>query len=99
VFHSRNGVRRLEFLNDHVAWGNGVDFAFTTGVFYWFKLQMVNGVLSGKVWQDGTTEPAAWTLTQSGWGAHAGAPALNGGSRDASSGATASFDDVSVTGL
>jgi hypothetical protein len=99
VFHSRNGVRRLEFLNDKVAWGNGVDFAFTTGVYYWFKLQMVNGVLSGKVWQDGTTEPAAWTITQSGWAAHAGAPALNGGSASGGAGATASFDDVTVSSV
>jgi hypothetical protein len=101
VFHSVNGVRKVQFLDDHVAWGNGIDFNFSAGTFYWFKMQIVNGVLSGKVWQDGTPEPTGWMLTQSGWtDRSSGAPALNGGSAYSGQGSsTASFGNVTVSGI
>ncbi|CAG1017797.1 hypothetical protein BURC_02493, partial [Burkholderiaceae bacterium] len=88
----------IQFLDDYVAYGPSYTFAWSTGTWYWFKLKMENGTLSGKVWQDGTTEPTTWpySWTRSG---RTGYPALNGGSASASYGAgnsTVSFDDVSV---
>jgi uncharacterized protein YkwD len=99
VFH--NNTNTVQFLNDGVAWGNSYAFAWQVGLWYWFKLQDKGGVLYGKVWADGSPEPAAWMFQQTGWTGRSsgGAPALNGGSSSAGSSgnATASFDDVSVT--
>jgi hypothetical protein len=85
----------VQFLDDGVAWGNSYSFAWSTGAWYWFKLAMINGVLYGKIWADGTAEPSAWMFTQAGWTDRtSGAPGLNGGSNN---GATASFANFSVT--
>src|SRR5262249_43893296 len=93
VFH--NDTHTVQFLDDHVAWGNSYAFNWSVGTWYWFKLAMINGTLYGKVWQDGTPEPASWLFTQAGWTDRTGgAPGLNGGSAD---GATASFSNVTVT--
>jgi hypothetical protein len=84
----------VQFLDDHVAWGNFYAFQWQVGTWYHFKLRSAGGVLSGKVWADGAAEPTAWMFTQAGWtGRAGGAPGLNGGS----GGAAASFDDVVVT--
>jgi uncharacterized protein YkwD len=97
VFH--NNTNTVQFLNDGVVWGNSYAFTWQVGVWYWFKLQERGGVLYGKVWADGTAEPAAWMFQQSGWTGRnsSGLPALNGGSALNGSNATASFDDVTVT--
>lgn len=34
-----------------------------TSLFYWVRARVVGNVLSAKYWQDGTTEPASWTIT------------------------------------
>jgi titin len=95
VFHSNTGT--VQFLDDGVAWGNSYAFNWAVGSWYWFKLEALNGVLYGKVWQDGTPEPAAWMFTQSGWAdRQGGAPGLNGGSN---AGATASFASLTVTSV
>jgi hypothetical protein len=97
VFHATPAGNVVQFLDDGVAWGNSYSFAWTTGTWYWFKLEMFNGVLYGKVWADGTPEPAAWMFTQAGWTDRTGgAPGLNGGAND---GATASFSNVTVTAI
>jgi hypothetical protein len=93
VFHSNTGT--VQFLDDAVAWGNAYSFAWTVGTWYWFKLEALNGVLYGKVWADGTAEPAAWMFSQAGWAdRQGGAPGLNGGSN---AGATASFASLTVS--
>jgi subtilisin family serine protease len=95
VFHGDTNT--VQFLNDGVAWGNSYSFTWSVGTWYWFKLQDVNGVLRGKVWQDGQAEPAGWMFTQSGWTARTGgAPSLNGGSARSGGNATVSFSSVTV---
>jgi hypothetical protein len=96
VFHATPGGSVVQFLDDQVAWGNSYAFSWSVGTWYWFKLAMNNGTLYGKVWQAGTAEPGAWLFTQAGWADRTGgAPGLNGGSNN---GATASFDNFSVSG-
>jgi subtilisin family serine protease len=102
VFHYGNGTRnQVQFLDDKVRWGNAYPFNWSLNTWYWFKMAVLKGVLYGKVWQDGTAEPSAWTFTQSGWTHRAsGAPALNGGSAihaiDNGT-ATVSFANVTVS--
>ena len=99
VFH--NDTNTVQFLDDGVAWGNSYSFAWQVGVWYWFKLEAKGGMLYGKVWADGTAEPADWMFQQTGWSdrSSGGAPALNGGSASAGSpgNTTASFGNVTVT--
>jgi hypothetical protein len=84
----------VQFLDDYVAWGNYYNFAWQVGTWYWMNLKVEDGVLYGNVWADGTSAPTGWAFVQTGWSDRPpGAPGLNGGS----GGATASFDDVTVT--
>lgn len=102
VFHQTGGTRnKVQFLNDGVAWGNAYNFNWDLDTWYYFKLKIVNGVLYGKVWQEGAAEPTAWMFQRSGWtNRTGGAPALNGGSAiSGKGGATVSFADVAVRGL
>jgi hypothetical protein len=92
----------VQFLDDHVTWGNAYAFNWSVGTWYWFKLEESVGTLFGKVWADGTSEPSGWMFTQAGWADRTGgAPALNGGSTSATGNGsdTASFDVVSVVSL
>ena len=104
---------RVEILNDQVAWsGSGpagpVSFDANPATWYWFLLKLEGGVLYGKVWVDGTTEPTAWTITYDaaarGWSRTGGVASLYGGypgTLNATQGpsyATTSFDDVTVNG-
>jgi hypothetical protein len=101
VFHGGSGAGgSVQFLDDHVTWGNAYAFNWTVGVWYDFKLKMDSGVLYGKVWQDGTPEPINWQFSQAGWTdrSSSGGPALNGGDTGAGS-STASFDDVVVQAI
>lgn len=80
----------LEFLNDKVAWSkNPVFHDPATGedwsphIFYNFYLKYdeANRILSGKVWEVGTAEPADWTITYelpSDWNRTGGHVSLNG---------------------
>src|SRR5271166_2748279 len=96
VFHDTNQV---QFLDDHVTWGNAYYFNWQVGTWYWFQLAENNGTLEGKVWAAGTAEPQSWMFQQTGWtDLTGGAPALNGGSANPSAGnSTVSFASVSVT--
>jgi hypothetical protein len=86
----------VQFLDDHVAWGNFYAFEWRVGSWYHLKLRSSGGALEGKVWEDGAAEPAGWMFAQSGWTGRAGGFAgLNGGS----GASTASFDDLVVTGV
>jgi hypothetical protein len=86
----------VQFLDDHVAWGNFYAFEWRAGAWYHFKLRSSGGVLEGKVWGDGAAEPSGWMFAQSGWTGRAGGHAgLNGGS----GASTASFDDLVVMGV
>ena len=58
----------VQFLDDHVAWGNYYPFAWGVGAWYHFRLRSSGGVLYGKVWPDGAAEPSGWMFAQSGWG-------------------------------
>jgi len=97
LFHYTGGTKnKIQFLNDGVAWGNAYDFAWKVGQWYWFKLKIEDGVLSGKVWADGQSEPANWPYVQTGWTDRpSGAPALNGGS-SGNGNSTVSFDEVTL---
>ena len=93
VFH--NDHNTVQWLDDHVAWGPSYTFSWNTGTWYWFKMKSESGTLYGKVWQDGSSEPAIWSYT---WvrSGRTGYPALNGGSSNGGSSSTVSFDDVTV---
>ncbi len=101
LFH--NDTNTVQFLDDKVHWGNSYSFAWQVGTWYHFKLREQDGVLSGKIWADGTAEPSTWMFTQTGWTDRtAGAPALVGGSGkgtgNGTGNATTSFDNVTVSG-
>ncbi len=64
VFHDTNQV---QFLDDHVIWGNSYSFNWQVGTWYWFQLEESNGTLYGKVWAAGTAEPTSWMYQQAGW--------------------------------
>lgn len=95
VFRDGNQV---QFLNDRVVWGNAFTFNWTAGTWYHVRLrQEADGTLRGKVWADGTTEPAGWMFTQTGWAYRTGWASLNGGSAAPGQGnSTVSFDDVKL---
>lgn len=111
-----DGTKRVEFLNDRVAWsgwdppfGAGISapYAMNIGDWHWFELKYDNGVITGKVWADGSPEPSSPTIrldTQSVWGFNrpvAGFAALNGSYAgtdwNGRSYATSTFDDVTVS--
>jgi hypothetical protein len=94
IFHNNHST--VQFLDDGTAWGPSYTFNWTNQTWYWFKLQMSSGVLSGKVWQDGASEPGSWpyTWTRSG---RSGYPAINGGTSGHGGSCTVFFDDVTVT--
>jgi sucrose-6-phosphate hydrolase SacC (GH32 family) len=94
IFHNNHST--VQFLDDGSAWGPSYTFNWTNQTWYWFKLQMSNGTLSGKVWQDGTTEPGNWPYTWARSG-RSGYPALNGGTSGHGGSCTVFFDDVTVT--
>ena len=64
VFH---GTNQVQFLDDHVTWGNAYTFNWQVGTWYWFQLAENNGTLEGKVWAAGTAEPQNWMFQQTGW--------------------------------
>ena len=82
----------LALLDERVAWGPVASFPWKTGTWYRLRLISYKGKLHGRIWPDGTPEPADWMLT---WehAAHDGFPALNGGY---AAGEDLSFDDVKV---
>ncbi len=94
LFHNNHST--VQFLDDMTAWGPSYTFNWSNKTWYWFKLKMENGTLSGKVWRDGVAEPSNWpyTWTRSG---RSGYPALNGGTSDHGGSCTVFFDDVTVT--
>ena len=109
-----DGRLNVEILNDTVAWsGPGpagpVEFVWNPSTWYQFYLKLEGGVLYGKVWVDGTPEPSDWTITYDaadhGWNRTGGVASLYGGypgTLNATQGpsyATASFDDVTVSGF
>jgi hypothetical protein len=99
----------LDFLDDLVQWGTDLDLGTTSGItvgpgspWYWFQMEVRNGVLYGSFWQDGSQQPATWMIAQAGWTDHtSGGPALNGGTagtfNNVTSYSTTSFTSVTVT--
>ncbi|MFZ4545990.1 MAG: choice-of-anchor Q domain-containing protein [Bacteroidales bacterium] len=94
MFHNNHST--LQFLNDGIAWSSATTFNWTNSTWYWFKIQYEDNTLKGKVWADGSSEPAAWTITQTGWTARTtGQAALVSGSKGATAVyASVSFDEV-----
>ena len=77
--------------------GSYISFPFTVGTWYWFKLLVQDGTVYGKVWQDGTQEPANWLLSQTETYYPSGLPGLMAGNAVQGTGySTASFQNVSV---
>ena len=89
---------QLQFVHDYVAWAPGCEFAYQTGVWYWMKLSKTGGVLQGKAWCDGDSEPAEWMVSWAGFDAAlTGYPALLGCSGGpGSGGSTVSFAECRV---
>jgi len=95
LFH--NTQNRVEYLDDKVTWGPTIyTYSFTSGTWYWFKLNMTSSTMYARIWADGSAEPATWPYVWARSG-RTGFPALNGGSSaGAADYATASFDDMLV---
>ncbi|MBN1411232.1 MAG: discoidin domain-containing protein [Spirochaetales bacterium] len=93
LFHENHST--IQWLDDMVAWGPGYTFSWSNRTWYWFRVKMEDGTLYGKVWQEGSAEPASWAYswTRSG---RTGYPALNGGASGTGS-CTVFFDDITVT--
>lgn len=86
----------VQFLDDFTAWGASVPYPWKPGEWHRFRLRRQGSTLSGKVWPDGTPEPAGWTLTQADWPRRGpGCPGLNGGS----GGCTVSFAGFTFASL
>ena len=84
---------RVGFLADAITWGSACAYAWSYGSWYWMKLAVSGGTLTGKIWTDGQTESQATTCTQAGWSFYpSGVPGLNGGAY----GETASFNSVAI---
>lgn len=87
---------RVGFLADGVAWGRECAYPWSYGSWYWMKLTVSGGTLTGRIWADGQSESSGVECTQGGWGYFpSGAPGLNGGSY----GETASFNNVAIGGF
>jgi PKD repeat protein len=94
AFHNNHNT--VAFLDDQVTWGPSYTYTWTTGTWYWFRFEMLNGTMYGKVWQAGTSEPSSWPYTWAYNTGRTGYPALNGGSANSAGSATVSFDNVTV---
>jgi CSLREA domain-containing protein len=68
------------------------------GTSWWIRLRALGTTISAKFWRDGTTEPAAWTVsaTDSYWASGVPAAGVYSGS---TSSPTTSFDNLDVTDL
>ncbi|MBN1412804.1 MAG: hypothetical protein JW969_18300 [Spirochaetales bacterium] len=93
LFHNNHST--VQWLDDMVAWGPSYTFNWSNQTWYWFRMVMYNGVLYGKIWQDGTAEPYGWPYSweRSGRG---GYPALNGGTSGHGGSCTVFFDDMTA---
>lgn len=93
LFH--NDKNTVQFLDDLRGWSSNYAFTWVQDQWYWFKLKCEGRKLYGKIWRDGSSEPADWlfehtfTFTPQ----RTGYPALNGGSGNCQ----VWFDDVSVS--
>lgn len=56
------GNNSLSFLNDLIAWGPSTSISPVQGESWWLKAMYLGGVLYGKAWKNGTTEPG-WMIT------------------------------------
>jgi len=94
-----NNLNTVQFLADYIAWGNSYTFTFTLGKWYWFKLKRdTDGTLYGKIWEDGTDEPATWPFSQTGWTYYpSGYPALVACSPACGGSCATAYDEVTVT--
>lgn len=87
---------RVGFLADGITWGTACAYPWSYGNWYWMKLAVSGGTLTGRIWADGQSETQATSCLQGGWGYFpGGAPGLNGGSY----GETASFNNVAIGGF
>ncbi|HET7231410.1 MAG TPA: hypothetical protein VFJ16_15485 [Longimicrobium sp.] len=51
------------FLNGGWAWMGSAGFASSPNTWYWIRFRAEGSTLRGRVWADGSAEPAGWTLT------------------------------------
>lgn len=78
--------------------GSSSAFTITANTNYWIRMRVQGSAIQGKIWQDGTVEPTAWTsdVTDT---SITGAGQFGVRSSVASSGATISFDHFSANDL
>jgi PKD repeat protein len=98
LFHytTTNPHNYVQWLDDYVEWiSPGYVYAFNNNQWYWFKMNMSQGTMYGRIWADGSTEPTDWpyTWTKSG---RTGYPALNGGATMSGGSSRVSFMNVTV---
>ncbi len=75
-----SGPNKVAFEDGVSKVGSQFTFNWSSGTWYWFQLEYVSGVLYGKIWKDGASEPTSWQFTQKGWNDHSsGAPGLVAG--------------------
>lgn len=81
LFHytSSNPHNLVQWLDDYVQWVSpGYTYAWSDGQWYWFRMNMSQGTMYGRIWADGSAEPTTWPYTWTSSG-RTGYPALNGG--------------------
>jgi len=62
VSYMMRSSNSTSFLYDTQRWGGTPAFTWATGSWYWMKLKVdASKNAHGKIWADGTSEPAAWT--------------------------------------
>jgi hypothetical protein len=49
--------------DNHSVVGGTPAFTMTTGVWYRMRVQAIGSTVRARIWQDGTTEPTAWTIS------------------------------------
>src|SRR5436190_639926 len=58
---------RVGFLADAIAFGNTCAYQWALGQWYWMKLSIAGGGLTGRIWADGQSESQGISCSQTGW--------------------------------
>lgn len=74
-------------------------FSYSTSNFYWLKFNLVGTTLKLKAWQDGTSEPANWTLTTTDSSLSSGGYGLGSDATGSTSFDSLTVTDASLTNL
>jgi RHS repeat-associated protein len=95
---SGNVIIQLVYDTWNGSWLSGDSFAFEDNTTYQVRFRIEGTVLSAKVWEDGTTEPAEWLLVATDDTHATGLPAVSVNVND-NAALTTTFDNYQLTAL